>query len=58
MLSLPSQACSSCGCGLGSAGKIALTYGWPAVSCQFAPLTSLYGLGMMLPNWGCGWGWW
>jgi hypothetical protein len=53
---LPVHACSNCGCGLSGIGKIALGFGWPAVACQFAPLTSLYGLGMMLPSWG--WGWW
>jgi hypothetical protein len=56
---LPVHACGNCGCGIGSnAGFNILGYGWPVVGAQFAPLTSLFGMGAMLPNWGCGWGWW
>jgi hypothetical protein len=58
MSTLPAHAVSGCGYGLGGACNTALAFGWPAVSFQFAPLTSLYGLGAMLPSWGCGWGWW
>jgi hypothetical protein len=55
---LPVHAWSGYGCGLSGTGFNLLGYGWPAVGFQFAPLTSLYGLGAMLPSWGCGWGWW
>jgi hypothetical protein len=54
---LPVHAYSNCGYGLGSMGNI-MGYGWPAISYQFAPLTSLYGMGAMLPSWGSCWGWW
>jgi len=55
---LPVHASLNYGCGLGGIGNCMTGWGWPAVACQFAPLTSLYGLGMMLPSWGSGWGWW
>ncbi len=54
---LPVHACGSCG-GIGGTGFNLLGFGWPVVGFQFAPLTSLFGMGAMLPNWGCGWGWW
>jgi hypothetical protein len=54
MSTLSEQACSSWGCGLSGAGNIALGFGRPAVGFKFAPLTSPYGLNMMLPSWG----WW
>jgi hypothetical protein len=58
MSTLPVHASLNYGCGIGCMGSIAQGAGWPAVLCQFAPLTSLYGLGSMLPSWGWGWGWW
>jgi hypothetical protein len=57
-MALPVYACGKCGCGTIGAGFNIPGYGWPVVGLQFAPLTSLFGMGAMLPNWGCGWGWW